>query len=122
MKFALLVYFTVCYCGKSQQLVPCTAENAMVVYYDCGKLCGKKLSCNNHTCYKTCHVGPCEPCKSLDIDKCPCGKQIFAQEELKNRTSCTQPIPTCGQLCKKPLQCGPPGLLTIRICFPIIFI
>lgn len=84
-------------------------------------MCEKKLSCNNHTCKKTCHIGPCEPCKSLEIDRCPCGKKMLTQEELNNHTSCTQPIPTCGDSCQKPLECGPPGLLKLMICLTIIF-
>lgn len=100
-----------CYCGKSQRQVPCTLENAMVVYYSCGNLCGKKLSCENHFCEKTCHTGPCGTCKALNVTSCPCGKKQLTQDELSNHSSCTQPIPTCDQPCGKYLECGPPGKL-----------
>lgn len=83
----------------------------MVVYYSCEKRCEKKLSCENHICQKLCHVGECEPCKALDINSCPCGKRLLTQDELNNRTLCTQSVPVCGQQCKKPLECGPPGVL-----------
>lgn len=105
------ICFTVCHCGRSQRQVPCTRENSMVVYYDCGKLCGRKLSCENHSCQKLCHSGQCEPCEVLAIDKCPCGKRYLTQDELIDRKSCAQPIPTCDQLCGKPLECGPPGTI-----------
>lgn len=98
-----------CYCGQLQRQVPCTPENAMVVYYSCEKRCGKKLSCENHFCQTLCHMGECEPCKALDIYSCPCGKRLLTQNELSNRTLCTQPVPVCGQQCGKPLECGPPG-------------
>lgn len=110
------IYFAVCYCGRSQRQVLCTRENSMVVYYSCGEPCEKKLSCGNHLCQKPCHSGQCELCKTLVVDTCPCGKQLLKQNELNNRTSCAQPIPTCGQTCAKPLECGPPGVL-----FAIIF-
>lgn len=117
------IYFIVCYCGRSQRKVPCTPENAMVVYYSCGEPCGKKLSCGNHSCQNACHTGPCEPCRSLDVNRCPCGKQPLTQDDLSNRVSCIQPIPTCGQQCEKPLECGPPGVLTvIRVLMDLIYV
>ncbi|VVC43241.1 Zinc finger, RING-type,R3H domain,Zinc finger, NF-X1-type,Transcriptional repressor NF-X1, R3H domain [Cinara cedri] len=98
----------VCYCGQSQRQVRCTQENALVVYYNCEKLCNKKLVCGNHSCQKSCHSGECEPCIALDIKYCPCGKRTLTQDELANRTLCTLPIPTCDEICGKPLECGPP--------------
>lgn len=98
-----------CYCGQSQRMVPCSPENSMVVYYSCGKSCGKQLACGNHTCQTPCHDGPCKPCSALTVHSCPCGKRILTQDEIDNRTSCLQPVQTCGQRCEKPLECGPPG-------------
>lgn len=106
----IYIYFTVCYCGRSQRQVPCTPENAMVVYYSCGQTCGKKLSCESHFCQKPCHTGPCEPCDALNVNRCPCGKRLLTEEELSDRILCTQPVPTCDKPCGKPLQCGPPGV------------
>lgn len=97
-----------CYCGKSERQVPCTPENAMVIYYSCGNLCEKKLSCENHLCQKLCHVGQCDPCIALSVNRCPCGKRPLTEDELVNRILCTQPVPTCDQPCGKPLECGPP--------------
>ncbi|XP_026813694.1 protein shuttle craft-like isoform X1 [Rhopalosiphum maidis] len=97
-----------CYCGKSEREVPCTQENAMVMYYSCGNLCEKKLSCENHLCQKICHVGQCDPCIALSVNRCPCGKRLLTENELGTRTLCTQPIPTCDLPCGKPLECGPP--------------
>ncbi|XP_008185487.1 protein shuttle craft [Acyrthosiphon pisum] len=98
----------ICYCGKSKRQVPCTPENAMVVYYSCGNLCEKQLSCKNHLCQKLCHVGQCDPCIALSVNRCPCGKRPLTEDELSNRTLCIQPVPTCDQPCGKPLECGPP--------------
>lgn len=106
----LCVFFVACYCGQSQRKVPCTPENAMVVYYSCGNPCGKQLSCGNHFCETPCHIGPCKPCSGLNVSKCPCGKRSLTQDELEKRTLCTQPVPTCGQMCERPLECGPPGM------------
>lgn len=100
-----------CYCGSSQRQVPCSRENAMVVYYSCGKPCNKKLSCNNHVCQQLCHMGSCEPCAQLIADRCPCGKRLLSKDELDNRKSCTLPVPTCNELCEKPLGCGQPGII-----------
>lgn len=105
-----IYYSAVCYCGRSQRKVPCTPENSMVVFYSCGNICGKELSCKNHFCQIPCHIGDCEPCKALDIKSCPCGKLPLTQDELSNRILCTQPVPTCDQPCGKPLECGPPGM------------
>jgi len=110
----------VCYCGKSKRQVPCTPENAKVIYYTCGNLCEKKLSCENHLCQKLCHVGQCDPCIALSVNTCPCGKRPLTENELCNRTSCIQPIPTCGQPCGKPLECGPPGMCPIWTCVAIL--
>jgi len=79
----------------------------MVMYYSCGNLCEKKLSCGNHLCLKPCHDGQCDPC--ITVNRCPCGKRPLTEDELSNRTLCTHPIPICNQLCGKPLECGPPG-------------
>lgn len=116
------MYFTVCYCGQSQREMPCTPENALVVYYSCEKLCNKKLSCGNHSCQKSCHIGQCEPCTSLEIKYCPCGKRTLTQDELAHRILCTQPIPTCDQSCGKPLECGPPGLYSYGYIFSLCYI
>lgn len=64
-------------------------------------------------------MGECEPCKALNINSCPCGKRLLTQDELINHTSCTKPVPVCGQQCGKFLECGPPGVLT---CFGTVFI
>lgn len=91
------------------------------MYYGCGNLCGKKLSCENHLCQKPCHIGQCDPCIAVSVNRCPCGKRQLTEEELNNRTLCTQPIPTCDQPCGKPLQCGPPRMCSTGHPFPFYF-
>lgn len=89
-----------CYCGKSTRHFPCTCETSFV----CGEVCGKPLSCGNHTCTLLCHEGPCPRCPADPdcVHTCPCG----AMKLTILRTSCLDPIPTCGQPCHKMLKCG----------------
>lgn len=68
-------------------------------------------TCGQHRCEKSCH--PCTantqscPSDPRVIATCPCGKHNVT--ELlggKNRTSCTDPIPTCESECQKVAVCG----------------
>ena len=76
-------------------------------FFSCENPCGKSLSCGNHKCSKMCHDFDenCEVCdRSPEVVKtCPCGKKPL---ELGYRLSCTDPIPSCGQVCDKSLICG----------------
>lgn len=85
-----------CYCGKVGRKVSCTSENSGKSNYECGEICGKQLSCGNHTCKKLCHAGPCETCirDVNQVSTCPCGKTRLE----KTRDSCLDPIPCCDKV------------------------
>ena len=88
-----------CICGKETRALPCGAEP-----FNCANVCDKTQRCGHHKCPVTCHSGNCPPCDydPASVSTCPCGKE----ELTAVRTSCADPIPTCGQLCGKALLCG----------------
>jgi hypothetical protein len=102
-----------CYCGKVEDVRTCGTEEVVDTsvygtadprHFSCKSVCGKKLSCGNHECAETCHVGPCKPCaKSPDVQKtCPCGATPLRVE----RKTCLDPIPICTLVCNRLLACG----------------
>ncbi|XP_043921518.1 transcriptional repressor NF-X1 [Protopterus annectens] len=105
---------SVCYCGTSSREVPCGTDKEHydgTGYFSCHKPCGSKLNCGKHECIQECHPRPCLPCPRLPhiIRTCPCGQTSLAKLlELgcSERKSCTDPIPSCGKTCGKPLLCG----------------
>ncbi|KAF9186957.1 FKBP12-associated protein [Haplosporangium sp. Z 767] len=77
-----------CMCRKSKMPnVPCYKNNP-----SCGKICGKRLDCNLHTCIKSCHSGECILPPS-DVCSQPCPKL---------RKSCGH---RCGVACHGDLPC-----------------
>ena len=100
-----------CFCSKKMDVILCGDMvvkgeiNAEGGVFSCGSNCGNKLSCGNHVCIETCHPGSCGECDLLpsQIETCCCGKTRLEEEE---RQSCLDPIPTCSQVCGKPLPCG----------------
>jgi len=109
------MFFLVCHCGLEPMEVPCTQETFSETNYSCGKPCSKTLNCTKHSCIEECHPGLCKPCKMSPeaVLSCPCGQTAIAEvclkKKLRMRTSCTDPIPTCGKACKKILPCGEAG-------------
>ncbi|KYB27326.1 protein shuttle craft [Tribolium castaneum] len=97
----------ICYCEKVGRKVKCREEFKGAVNYSCGEVCGRGLSCGNHTCTKVCHEGDCEACpRDVGVVKtCPCGRS----ELKKRRESCLDPIPCCDKICGKILNCGQPA-------------
>ncbi|EXB45098.1 NF-X1-type zinc finger protein NFXL1 [Morus notabilis] len=98
-----------CFCKKMVEVVLCgdmilkgevKAEDGV---FSCSSLCEKKLNCDNHFCSEVCHPGSCGECNLLPskTKTCHCGKTVLEEE----RQSCLDPIPTCSQICKKPLPC-----------------
>ncbi|XP_022830509.1 protein shuttle craft [Spodoptera litura] len=99
----------VCYCPAAKaRSVACTAECGGAVLWSCGEACGRVLACGAHVCRAPCHAPPCQPCALLPqyVTTCPCGNTKLAKD---SRKSCTEPIPLCGNICAKPLSCGPAG-------------
>jgi len=74
------------------------------------------FECRLHRCSKPCHPPSEEtlrcPFSPSSITHCPCGKHVltpisasfFSPKTKLVRTVCTDPIPTCGSLCLKPLE------------------
>ncbi|KFD60452.1 hypothetical protein M514_27360 [Trichuris suis] len=77
----------------------------------CGQPCGRKRRCGVHYCFSRCHPGECLPCK-MDpsvVQTCPCGFTPLKSLGV-DRKACTDPIPTCGSICKSILPCSLPGM------------
>ncbi|MEQ2313380.1 Transcriptional repressor NF-X1 [Ameca splendens] len=112
----------VCYCGVTTRTVPCGTDKEGfdgVGHFSCQKLCSKMLDCEAHRCQQVCHHGPCQPCpRSLSLVKtCPCGQMPLTKLldlGYSERRSCSDPIPSCGKTCTKPLPCGSND--TIHMC------
>nr|QFR37590.1 shuttle craft [Biston betularia] len=97
----------ICHCpARVTRTVACTAEAGAA--YSCGGGCGRVLACGAHVCRAPCHPPPCAPCALLPeaVKACPCGKMKL---EPAARKSCSDSIPLCGNICAKPLPCGPAG-------------
>lgn len=74
----------------------------------------RMLDCGAHRCQQVCHRGPCQQCpRSPSLLKtCPCGQTPLTKLlELgySERRVCSDPIPSCGKTCSKPLACGSSG-------------
>lgn len=74
----------------------------------------RKLNCGRHNCTQVCHPQPCQLCPRLPqvVYRCPCGQTPLSKLlELGcvERKICTDPIPSCGKTCGKPLSCGSYG-------------
>lgn len=102
-----------CHCGASAQTVPCNSVPPPP--YSCQAPCPLTMSCGQHPCTELCHQGPCQPC-NLTVDTvthCPCGNntvdQLYMRDSLTPRVTCMDPVPLCGETCRKLLSCGSPS-------------
>ncbi|XP_042483934.1 NF-X1-type zinc finger protein NFXL1-like [Macadamia integrifolia] len=100
-----------CFCGKR----PDPPADLYLTPHSCGEPCGKPLerevsgggNYNDddrcpHVCVLQCHPGPCPPCKAFAPSRrCPCGKKM-----ITTRCSDRKSMLTCGQPCRKILECG----------------
>lgn len=125
-----------CYCGKVSKDIPCDALGDKVESYDrgrtqtedethedeaekpgtwftgafkCDHICDRLFDCAKHSCQKECHpqdeaVAHC-PFSPDIITHCPCGKTPIL-DITSPRQSCQDPIPNCGKVCGKRLDCG----------------
>merc|ERR1711892_354719 len=91
-----------CQCGAEEKDIACEFRN---ITWQCERPCEKQLDCGNHTCGLVCHLGACRPCQLTPelITTCHCGKERVLPDE---RTSCLDPVPSCGSYCDKQLPCG----------------
>ncbi|XP_041817302.1 transcriptional repressor NF-X1 isoform X2 [Chelmon rostratus] len=112
----------VCYCGVDTRTVLCGTDKEGFDgsgHFSCQKICGMMLDCEAHRCQQVCHRGRCQPCprSPILVKSCPCGQTPLTKLlELgyAERQSCSDPIPSCGKTCNKPLACGSSD--TIHLC------
>ncbi|XP_072031586.1 transcriptional repressor NF-X1-like isoform X2 [Amphiura filiformis] len=105
-----------CYCGNEKRDIVCGSspdEEEGPEQFSCGQECGRDLQCGNHKCKAPCHAGDCDPCPLTPetVKHCPCGQTLLdklleLEDGLMERTKCTDPVPTCQNICGKPLLCG----------------
>lgn len=109
MSMATRASLAVCYCGNHTREITCGSDGVYSLNYSCQNSCGKPLVCGNHSCEQLCHDGPCNPCKTAPemVTTCNCGKvSLVLLKDNPPRTSCTDSIPSCGQVCGKVIDCG----------------
>ncbi|XP_059369674.1 transcriptional repressor NF-X1-like isoform X2 [Carassius carassius] len=103
-----------CFCGVVFREVACGTDCGHFDgsgYFSCCKTCGKMLDCQSHRCQQLCHPGQCQSCPLSPklVRSCSCGQTLLSKLlELgyPERKTCTDPIPSCGKTCNKPLPCG----------------
>jgi len=104
-----------CHCGKQGRQVDCSPISRSTAEYACLEVCDRTLDCGNHQCTLQCHPGDCPDCPLTPeaVTTCPCGKtsleKIYERDGAERRTSCQDPVPTCGMTCGRLLECGPPS-------------
>lgn len=104
----------VCFCGVVFREVACGTDSKKFDrsgYFSCCKPCGKMLDCQSHRCQQSCHPGECQPCPLSPklVRSCSCGQTPLSKLldlGYPERKACTDPIPSCGKTCNKPLPCG----------------
>ncbi|KAK0540278.1 FKBP12-associated protein [Tilletia horrida] len=108
-----------CYCGLEEKDLVCGSEGTAqrcfqedgarewVGLWACDTVQQKPYDCGRHFYDQPCSSGshttdrpPC-PRSPARVHTCPCGKQ-----QLTERTSCEDEIPTCGNKCEKLQPCG----------------
>ena len=97
-----------CHCGRHTRTMACGERPAdaygLTSAWSCGEPCDAPLACGVHRCTQPCHVrtgvAPC-PLAPERIRTCPCGRT-----PATGRTSCRDPVPTCGAPCGRPRACG----------------
>lgn len=125
-----------CYCGKELRDISCDALGDKLESYDlrriraedgipgcegqepetwfvgsfkCDHPCDRPFDCGKHSCRRECHPqdetrAHC-PFSPDVITHCPCGKTPIS-DITAPRESCLDPIPNCGKVCNKLLDCG----------------
>eukprot|EP00435_Cladocopium_sp_Y103_P058966 s62_g20.t3 len=69
----------------------------------CLQVCGRPLSCGNHTCEEFCHLGNCPPCRVVVHEPifCACGKN-----SIEPPSACGREAPYCQEPCAQLMDCG----------------
>ena len=93
-----------CWCGKSNEERPCLEVTSEHAKYSCALVCNEPFECGAHRCTSKCHEGGHSKCPQSpeSISRCPCGKaELSKMPSLIARVICTDPIPSCGNVCDK---------------------
>ncbi|CAL1526969.1 unnamed protein product [Lymnaea stagnalis] len=100
-----------CFCQKITRQVQCGTEEFRMAYFSCEQVCGRTLDCGNHVCEEVCHPCDCAPCSLMpsSLQFCCCGKTPLIDLKVTPRSSCLDLVPTCGNICNKPMACGLPS-------------
>lgn len=86
---------TVCSVKRKKRQTCGVAKSILVEF----QLCGRTLSCGNHTCEIVCHSGSCGDCPRAGMRTCPCGKT--GNDQAKMLCTCCNIF--AGKCCVKPL-------------------
>ncbi|KAF8651138.1 hypothetical protein AX16_004861 [Volvariella volvacea WC 439] len=97
--------------------------------HECDLVCGKMLSCGNHTCEEKDHKGPCGRCLRSSFEEmiCFCGRTVLEPPipcgtVMVCKYPCPRPPPSCGHprtphTCHEdPSPCPPCVVLTTKSC------
>ncbi|KAK8747304.1 hypothetical protein OTU49_016736 [Cherax quadricarinatus] len=84
-----------CHCGQQPpQTRRCSSKT-----WSCGQVCGRTLTCDQHTCQDACHPGECKPCPRQSLQACCCRNTTQLRE-------CANPVWHCDKVCNKRYRCG----------------
>ena len=89
-----------CNCGKNTKDVVCGADHSSFI---CNEKCQLLYECKVHSCGEICHQHSSNntcPFDPIMIKTCFCGSKNI------ERKVCSDPIPSCGEICKTKLECG----------------
>ncbi|KAK7437497.1 FKBP12-associated protein [Stygiomarasmius scandens] len=74
--------------------------------HECELICGKPLSCGNHTCEEKDHRGPCKPCLRSGFDEMTC---FCGQTTLFPPIPCGTTLASVSKTCPHPCPLPPPA-------------
>ncbi|CCH59421.1 hypothetical protein TBLA_0B05950 [Henningerozyma blattae CBS 6284] len=86
-------------------------DKEWVGIFDCKEMRSVSYTCNEHVFVEGCIAPPTLPSTVVCpfspnlLKTCPCGKTALQDMDCE-RTKCTDPIPTCDNVCNKILKCG----------------
>lgn len=124
-------------CGKYVTIMILCLLEYLGISLFCVNICTRigshfrMLDCQSHRCLQSCHPGQCQPCPRDPklVHSCSCGQTRLSKLlELgyPERKTCTDPVPSCGKTCNKPMPCGDGGMhlllcmsfLQVNVTFP----
>ncbi|CDZ97760.1 Transcription factor NF-X1, contains NFX-type Zn2-binding and R3H domains [Phaffia rhodozyma] len=114
--------------GKRRELDLYAGDEEESAWHECQLVCGKMLSCGNHSCPAPDHTGRCPPCLEASYDEliCNCGRTVIPPPISCGKTlhctyPCARPAPPCGHpkashACHETSTCPPCIFLTTKTC------